>query len=70
MTQIKEDKVSPRTERNHAKFFNKEHLPNQKESNLRQKKYISNYVKGELRSSIDFNTPGKVRKYWNIGFRW
>ena len=59
----KETAISPRTAKNHAKFFKKEHIYNDRDSNIQKKKYIANYVKGELRTNIDFNTPDKVSNY-------
>ena len=62
LAEVKDANVSPRAEKNYTKFWNKNQSSNLKDINLIQHKYITNYVKGELRSQIDFKPPEKVNE--------
>jgi hypothetical protein len=64
---VRETNVSPRNEKNYAKFWNKSQTSTERDLNIEKKKYIANYVKGELRSNINFNTPPQVKQKSNKG---
>ena len=57
---LKETHISPRNDKNYQKFWNKLQTSNERDVNVTKKKFIANYVKGELRTNIDFNPPPKV----------
>lgn len=60
ISQVKETNISPRACKSYEKFWNKSQSIDERNINMINKKYVTNYVKGQLKSHINFNPPGKV----------
>jgi hypothetical protein len=61
ITPVKETNISPRAGKSYDKFWNKSQSIDERNISIINKKYVNNYVKGQLKSHIDFNPPGKVK---------